>query len=266
MSDVSDTKADALGTGGTSEQPSPASSRTSLPLFYRSPEVLEPARHGGLALVDKADYRFAAGANAIPINSAEYPLAARNYPIVFTGGATAPTSIAVLGLRQGQNVFVDGEGAWETDAYIPAYVRRFPFILARGGEEPRYTLCVERADTHIVEGGAHRLFDGETLTDTAKKALNFCVQYEAEAQATERFAKALVEHDLLVVNQARFSLPSGDVLALTDFKVVDEAKFNALSDEAFLELRRAGVLAAIYCHLVSMRAWQALVRRAGATS
>jgi hypothetical protein len=48
-------------------------------------------------------------------------------------------------------------------------------------------------------------------------------------------------------------------MTLRGFDVVDEAKFNALPDELFLDWRRRGWVHLIYCHLMSMGNWARLV-------
>src|SRR5437773_2591744 len=99
---------------------------TALPLFYRRPRVLQPALHGSLSLKDGPDLGYAKQANAVPLLAAEMAAACRHLPIVFTDGIN-PQPVAVLGLREQQNLFVDAQGHWLPGAYVPAYVRRYPF-------------------------------------------------------------------------------------------------------------------------------------------
>ena len=99
-----------------------------LPLFYGAPEVLDPKRHAGLGLEEKVTYGFTAKTNAIPVNAAEFGRVARDYPIVFIG-ANQLKAAAVVGLRKNENLMVDSDGTWAADAYIPSYVRRYPFVF-----------------------------------------------------------------------------------------------------------------------------------------
>ena len=196
----------------------------------------------------------------MPLNVSEFPAAAVHYPIVFTDGDKA-TAICVLGLHIVENACLDGQGRWAEGYYVAAYVRRYPFVLARKDNSTDLMLCVDTQSDRIGPDAAEPPYrDGET-TDIVKNALERCVTYEREAAASGAVNKKIVEHDLPVQNQGQFTLSSGETLKVTDFRVVDEKRFNALSDEAFIDLREAGALSAIYCHLLSMRNWEAVARR-----
>jgi len=95
--------------------------------LYRSPVVLRFEQHRDLCVKPAGDYSFARDVNAVPISVGEFMPAIRNYPIVFAEGSLTP--VAILGLKQGENRFLTAGGAWRRDAYIPAYLRRYPFIF-----------------------------------------------------------------------------------------------------------------------------------------
>lgn len=236
-----------------------------LPLFYGRPEVIEIARHRGVGLSPHDGYGFAAGATALPLNVAEFAKAASCYPIVFAGKA-ALSPVAVVGMRQGQNLFVGPDGAWEAGAYVPAYARRYPFILTRPDpEKDQVMLCLDAASPRVrTDGEGAPLFDGDAPSEHAKNALEFCMTFHRQALATEQVSAALGEAGVLQRQEGTVELSGGESLKLTDFHVVDEAALNALPDEAWLALRAQGALAAAYCQLVSMNAWAGLSRRAEA--
>jgi hypothetical protein len=237
-----------------------------LPLFYSKPEALNPARHGELGLTARSDFSFARNAHAIPIVASEMPAAMRSYPIVFVGAVKAP--VIVTGLRQDENLFLGADGRWAEPHYIPAYVRRYPFILAE--EAGRLTLCVERSSDRVVELKASRpegakaapFFTGSAPADATKQALAFCEQFQKDFNATQAMVKKIDEHGLFAARQNKVTLESGEVLNLTDFQVVDEPAFNKLNDEAFLDLRKSGALGLIYCHLASVNSWPSLMHQA----
>lgn len=238
-----------------------------LPVFYSDPEAMNPARQAGLHLRRSADYGFAAGAHAIPLAAAEMPAAMRSYPIVFVGADHAP--VAIVGLQQSENLFVDTSGAWAGSHYVPAYVRRYPFILAGDAGAERLTLCIDRGSDRILsEAGeaSDPLFDGETPSEATRRALAFCEEYNTLHNATRAVVEQIAGHGLFVDRRSRVSLPDGSVFNLTDFQVIDEAAFNALPDAAFLELRASGALPLIYCHLASMNSWASLIERAAGLS
>ena len=248
----------ANGNGG---QPTSAPQQAQgMPIFYSQPEVLDSTRHEGLELKPVNTYEFTAGVNAIPVTAAEFPAASRDYPIVFTAGSN-PGAVAIVGLRKDENLMLEAKGKWRAGTYIPAYVRRYPFIFLRSDGGDQYALCVDRACKQLVKGKKNLLFNGAEMGDLTKNALEFCKAFQQQHMATERVIEVLKQHDLLMPNQGRFNLPDGRSLAITDFMTVDEKKFNDLPGEAFLTIRDSGALPTIYCHLVSMGAWQRLVER-----
>lgn len=249
---------------GTGASRTDGAAPSGLPLFYQAPEPVRADRHGDLALDTRPNFDFARGCHAVPINAVEFAPAARHYPIVFAANTTPPAAIAVLGLRRDQNVFVDADGAWKDDVYVPSYVRRYPFILARNDASTEFALCIDTRSGKLSKEGDTALFEDGEPTDATRKALEFCGAYQREARESEAVLAKLAEHDLLVPNEGRFTLPSGEVLTVADFQIVDENRLNALSDDAFLDLRKAGALSAIYCHLISMRNWPDLMRQIAA--
>lgn len=239
---------------------------TANPLFYGKPELLTADRHGALGLSSDNSCAFAAKAISIPLSAVEVP-AAHAYPIVFANVAPY-MPLAITGLRQDENLFVDASGAWCAHTYIPAYVRRYPFALARhpGGEQ--FTLCIDGESPRLMKAGGQALFAGAEPTELTRNALQFCVGFEQEIEATRKLMAVIHATNIMVPNQATVNLPSGSTLALTDFLVIDEAKLAALPDTIFSKLRAANALPLIYGHLASRVLWGELLQRmrpAGAT-
>jgi len=239
-----------------------AAKSQSYPMFYQQPEVLRAEVHGALELRPGSSFEFARATNAVPVNAAEFPLVARDYPIVFVGGQV-PVPVAIVGLRKDENLMVSADGGWLPGTYVPAYVRRYPFVFVHNEDSSQFALCIDGVSERIAEGTDNPFFiDGEPAEIT-KSAMQFCTAFQQQAIATTQFGQMLADHDLLKTNQGTFTLENGEKLELRDFRIIDEAKLNALSDEEFVALRKGGALAAIYCHLVSMNSWAGLVRRAG---
>ncbi|MFD1982071.1 SapC family protein [Mesorhizobium newzealandense] len=240
-----------------------------MPLFYSRPEALNPVRHGSLGLTARSNFGFARSAHAIPVVASEMPAAMRSYPIVFIGPAKAP--VIITGVRQDENLFVGADGKWTGPHYIPAYVRRYPFILAEDPKAPgRLTLCVDRASDRVVDQllAPFRdetmlpFFAGTEATEATKQALAFCNQFQIDFNATRAMVERIDAHGLFAPRQSKVTLEGGEVLNLTDFQVIDEPAFNKLSDEAFLDLRKSGALGLLYCHLASTNSWTSLVHQA----
>jgi hypothetical protein len=235
---------------------------TPMPLFYRQPRVLQPGLHAGRSLAEPGRYGFAAQANAVPLLAAEMPEVARQLPVVFAGGEL-PHPVAVLGLRARQNLCVDAEGRWVGGAYVPAYLRRYPFIFLEDEARHELTLCIDEAATAAGPGDVDSaLFDpaGEP-TALTRSALAFCRDYQAHHLLTVEFCHAIAAAHLLVDRHADVRLDDGLRLGLTGLRVIDEARFSRLPAETFLAWRDKGWLPLIYSHLQSIGHWSNLVAR-----
>jgi len=230
-----------------------------LPLFYKNIEVVDSARHAGLSLKEHIGYDFARQASFVPLMAAEMLSAASTYPIVFVTDP-APSVLAILGLRQASNLFVTADGAKWDAAYIPAYVRRYPFVFLRHDNED-LTLCIDTAANALEPGLARPLFKDGQRSPVVENALQFCVEFQRGHLATEAFLKALVAQDLLVPYQVTSTLDSGEQVAATGFKVVDPARLAKLPDDIVLQWHRQGWLGLVHAHLASAGCWAALVGR-----
>lgn len=231
------------------------------PLFYRNPVALDSKVHGGLSLAQPLGFGFSARANAVPISLNEIPLAATWYPIAFAEEAVA-RPLAVLGFRDGENLFVDAEGRWLEGAYVPAYVRRYPFILAEHGDGDS-SLYVDDAPGVLVTSGGKPLFRDGAPTPMLRMALKFCASHRAADLATQPFIEALRVNRLLQNRSASAQTPAGE-LKLSGFSVVDEHALRSLPDPVFLAFRKQGWLPAIYAHLQSTLNWNRLADLAAA--
>ena len=127
-------------------------------LFYSKPEPLAPELHGKLG-VKRMDgpFKFAKAGHAIPLTVGEFPLAAVTGPIIFVGDERLP--LAVMGLNAGDNMFVRPDGLFEPGVYVPAYVRRYPFVFANDDSNKQMVLCVDRDAEFVVEGDEMPFFD-----------------------------------------------------------------------------------------------------------
>jgi len=232
-----------------------------LPLFHSKPRAVLAERHGSMSLTPTSDFSFAATTNSVPVVATELPMVCKHYPILFTDGAQ-PQMVALLGLRASENLMVDDKGNWTPGTYVPAYIRRYPFIFFENEEKSQYTLCVDEDAKTVVEGTENPFFvDGEPSKMT-QSALDFCRDYQAHYAATAEFLKAVTEAGLLVENRADATLADGRKLSLSGFKVIDETKFNELDDETFLAWRKRGWVHLVYCHFISNGNWSTLVERA----
>ncbi len=230
------------------------SNDAALPLFYKSILPLFDKQHRDIVIDTSADYSFAAAGGAIPLLADEVAIAQAHYPIVFSPGAD-PVPLAVIGLPQQQNRYVDDTGAWKADTYVPAYVRRYPFILAKlDPNRDALTLCVDAASSRIDrEAGKGNIFTTDGPTELAKGILNFCEQFEGGARRTKELMAELVRLDLLIDGQAEVRPAQGLPSVFKGFQIVSETKLGELSDAAIAALARSGAMALILAHFFSLR-------------
>lgn len=230
-----------------------------LPLFYQNPVMLDKAKHRTYGVATKnSNYAFAQNVNAVPVTLIELPQIMMHYPIVFTAGELAFPAV-LLGLRDGENLYVDKKGQWKQDVYIPAYVRRYPFIFADQPQNDQLTLCIDDVKDWLLENGGERLFndDGE-MTALTQNALEFCKSYHAASQETLRFAQALQDSGILVERNATIQIEGKEPFQLTGFRQIDETKLRDLPEATVAQWHREGWLAIAYAHLLSTQNWQKL--------
>lgn len=247
----------------TPKPESPVGGPTNLPLFYTNPVPLDSSRHRNLSLKKGFGLSFARGVNAVPINMIEMPQICHAYPIAFSPDSGA-TPVAILGLRDNENLYLNQKGEWLADTYIPSYIRRYPFIFSENPGRDQLTLCLDMTEAVTDGEGDQKFFDPEGKpTPLAQNALEFCKSYHAAAQQTAAFSKALVTAGLLSTRQAEIVAPGGKKINFSGFQVVDEQKLAKLDDRTFLEFREKNWLPFLYAHLFSGAQWQRLTRLMG---
>lgn len=235
-------------------------SNPSLPVLYVRPRPVLAAQDSDTSLAANSDFSFAAKTNSVPAIGSEFTLLCKFFPILFTDG-NFPQPVVLLGLRDEENLFVSADGRWDTDIYVPAYIRRYPFIFMENKERNEFLLCIDEASKALVKDDSNPLFKDGKPTELANHALEFCRQFQSHNAATAEFVKALVDNDLLVENRADITLTNGQKLGLNGFKIIDEARFNALPAEEFLRWRERGWLHLVYCHFISTSNWAGLIDR-----
>lgn len=239
---------------------STAEKTSQLPLLYQQPIVLDKRLHNKVSLRQDWNYSFAAKINAVPVNLIELPEAMRFYPIAFTANEQA-TPLAILGLRDNENLFVNANGKWQDDTYIPAYVRRYPFIFSTRPDNDNLTLCIDDANGILQNDKSNALFNDDGTPGTAtERALEFCKSYQAASDQTEQFAKALQASGVLVDRRASVQMPDGQALNLAGFRQIDQEKYYNLPAETLQEWHKNSWTASVYAHLFSTANWCDLVK------
>ncbi len=236
-----------------------------LPLFFSRVVGVNPDMHGHLRLDRSAGYGFTAKAQTVPIGLGEFDMVARHFPIVFTAGPE-PMPVALIGLNESGNLFVNAEGVWRMDAYVPAYVRAFPFIFVEDtAAETTYVGMEADAACLSSENGA-RLFEDGKPTQVLNEAIGFCSALRDNLRAGATLARALDAAGLLRDEEATVSFTAGGSARVRGFKVLQADRLDAVSDETFLDWRRRGWLGPIYAHLHAAANWGRLIDLAAGRS
>jgi len=216
-----------------------------LPLLYSTLSPVTAEQHGALFVAENRDFGFASQANAIPLVADEFAAAMRDYPIVIADGAQ-PMPVALVGFAKGQNTHVDGDGNWSSGHYVPAYLRRHPFMLLRESETAdRNILCADFSSTIFQTAGEadQRLFgpNGETsklLTNT----LDFSNRYQTSFERTTALMAEAQTKGL--IHPSEVTVSRGEQKAkIEGFSIISEEKLRALPDAELADMSRRGVLA-----------------------
>ena len=235
-------------------------------LFYQKPVPLNKNEHKNKKIKsDGQSFTFAAKTNSVILAGVEFSEAAKEYPIVFAEAGEAVIPVAMLGLRNEENLYVDDTGKWDA-RYIPAFVRRYPFVLAQAGETDQRVVCIDETFEGFNDDEGEPLFDGEEPSPLLKQALDFLTEYQNQYLRTEAFVTRLRENDLLMALNAKIDMKDGQQFAMTGLLAVDERKLLELPDDKALELFRSGELSWIYCHLMSLGSMGKMVDRIAARS
>ena len=222
-------------------------------MYYEKVVPISLERHRGWS-VRQGDYSFAKETNAAPLMCAEFQSAAIDLPIVFGKTDAGYTPVVVLGIEQGQALTVGGDGKWIGN-YIPAFVRRYPFVFAEANDKQTYTLCLDEDYDGVDPEGkrGNTLYDGDEPSKFLNDILEFTKNIELEQRKTLEFGKLLEANDLMTPMQAGITMPDGQKRAVTGFHVVSREKLKELTGEVLEDFFKRDVLELIYYHLVSMR-------------
>ena len=234
-----------------------------MPLFYKRVVPLNRERHGELYIETVNGYAFAAGTNSIFIAAVEFPLAIGEYPIVFAPFGNSIFPVVLLGLKNNQNLFVNDKGDWSA-GYIPAYARRYPFILATPDDgSDKFAVCIDEAypGFNTAKEG-QPLFDAKgEHTPMLTQAVNFLKDYQTQVQLTTEFCKSLMELQVLDPMQANVKLQSGEEISIGGFQCIKREKLQQLSPGKLADLVKTGQMELIYAHLLSLNNVNKLINK-----
>ncbi|HKY94636.1 MAG TPA: SapC family protein [Kiloniellales bacterium] len=232
-----------------------APNQAPLPLLYNSLEALNTGQHGKMKLKKAYTLPQVGKTHAVPVTVEEFAVVQRHYPIIFSAG-DSPIPLALLGLNEGVNTYFDEEGRpLDRNSYIPAYLRRYPFLLAKlRPDTDELSLCFDPTAGAVAEDAdGAALFDGDQPSETTKNILAFCEQFETAGQRTQAFMEDLQKSGLLMDGEVAIQ-PEGSEqpFLYRGFRMIDEEKLRNLGGEELQRMNQNGMLPAIYAHLFSL--------------
>jgi SapC protein len=226
-------------------------------LIYKQAVPVSRARHGDWSVEIGENYAFSGEVNSVPLMAVEFPRAANEYAIVFAGPEGEVIPAVILGVRGNENLFLSKDAHWGAK-YIPAFVRRYPFVFSRSND--RFLLCVdEEFPGFNQDGRGQKLFaDDGAPSPYVANVLTFLQEYQAQFLRTQRFCEKLKELDLLEPMQAQVTVDTNRRLSLGGFMAVNRERLKLLPGDRLAELAKTDELELLYLHLQSMRNFDGL--------
>lgn len=223
-------------------------------LIYESAVPVSASRHGGMSLDTAGTYAFSAGVNAVPLMAIELLPAATEYAIVFAAVGDEVLPAAVLGVKPEQNLYLTPDAQWQAK-YIPAFIRRYPFVFSTSADRKTLTLCIDESHPGLnKDGRGQRLFsDDGKPTPYVEQVLKFLKDYQVHFERTRAFGRRIKELGLLEPMQAQLTTPKGEKVAMGGFMAVSRPRLRALAPEALASLAKSDELELLYLHLYSLR-------------
>ncbi len=228
-------------------------------IFYERVVALNDKAHAGLRVRPASSFAFAAKTNSVPLVISEFLECAREYPIVFARSEAGPVPAVLLGLREGENLYVGPEGKWDA-RYVPAFVRRYPFVPGKGAQG-ELLVCIDEASPCFDTDLGEPLFEAGKPTAQLEHAMKFLGEFHQATSATEALGQRLEALGLLRQADSVAQLNDGRQFRLNGLNVVDETKLRNLDRDVVHELVISGNLALIHAHIMSLGNLGALVDR-----
>jgi len=225
-----------------------------LPLLFNDLTPLSSVEHASWKARASDALPAFAQQHAIPLTIDEFAVAQRHYPIIFSAGDN-PVPLALMGLNEGINTFVDADGKLLDQVYVPAYVRRYPFLLARLREDSdELSLCFDPSANTIgpFEEGDPLFVDGQP-SEGVKAILGFCEQFEQAGQRTTAFMQELIKSELLMDGEVSIQVADNDQpFVYRGFQMVNEEKLRDLRGDSLRKMMQSGLLPLVHAHLFSL--------------
>lgn len=241
----------------------PQSNVTGNVMMYNDPQPLTKDKHAKFGVKPVAKpFEFMATTHFMPLVAPEFGSACSSYPIIFAGDEKTP--LAVMGVNANENLFVT-EGVFNNAYYMPAFARRYPFVLAGDDSNDRYVVCVDETATCVTNKKPEKpFFEGDNPSQFTNEAFEFLKQFEGDRRATDAMIARFKELDLFEQKEMNFqgNNPDGSLgekQKIADYFAITDEKLRGLDAKTTKEFVDNGYLSVAYSHMVSLGNWQRLI-------
>ena len=219
--------------------------------MFKKLVVLDKEKHKTLKLSPLEDLKFAQDMSFIPVLANEVAHVGEMFPIVFTA-EEKPALVALTSLG-GPNLAINDEGKFITH-YIPAFLRKYPFSLAKSEQNPdqKVILIDEEASVFSKTKGKQLFTKDGQQSKTLEGAVKFLTEFEQQAQNTMAIVKAIVDADILEAREISIGEGEDKKVLVKGFQVVSREKLNNLDDATLALWVRKGIIGFIDAHLKSL--------------
>lgn len=228
-------------------------------LFYKNIVPISRETHKKLRFNAPKNLAFAANTHWVPLAGEEFYQVALNYPILFMGSessdgkTTTYTAVAMLGLANDENDYLDRDNKWRRDTYIPAFIRRYPFVLAGAADQKDLTVCYDSESGMFNEVEGINLFNSDgSVSPFMEDRINFLNAYKNSMEQTAKFLETIAKMGLFKKQSIDIRSQTGQTARLENFWIIDAEKFNKLSGDQLAKLHKHGYLGWIFAQLMSM--------------
>ena len=148
---------------------------------------------------------------------------------------------------------------------MPAFARRYPFVLANDQANNRRLVCIDMGAECVTNKKPQQpFFDGDSASNFTQEAIQFLESFEQNRVFTEAMVARFKELDLFELKDMHFQGQNADGSPaerqkIAEYFAVTDEKLRALDTDTIKGLNDNGMLAAAYAHMFSLGNWQRLV-------
>jgi hypothetical protein len=209
-----------------------------------------------LSVLPPKSYKFSKNLFFIPLLHSEIAQASCSYPVLIAKTEEGIYPVSLLSFKVDTNSFVDEDGNWEDEKYIPAFLKTYPFIVtAPKWNEPSRVLYDEAYEgINTVAAGSIQIIKDGKLTEEGIKVLDNIKKHYITFETTRELFQELDTLGLLrEINVTLASKELNKNHRMKGLYQIDREKLECLTEETLLKLVKNGMLSLIYFHIASLK-------------